>query len=262
MRVFVIAAAVAGFLAVGCSGGSDGESETPSPAATTTVTATATEQPAPSATASPMATPDVSACPVDAETCAAAQRFVDAWKAKDADALLAMARPIETTCPVPRPTGLGGPYPLCDDATVDGEVRHGYVWSSGTHGGLDTIERVAGGIRGLLDSGKPMLTIGCEWSVESESCAGDFSLIFGPDTFNGVPRGVTELAVLKDGAEDPGGLVGVLPVIVSECPPSTTDERCAFMNGGTYGTRGYRYWGDEAARPATLPRWTFFRWSP
>ena len=264
MRLFLAVVATAGMLAFGCSGGSNDNGADPSStaAATETAAATATERPPASPTPRPTPTPDVSACPLDAVTCGAAQRFVDAWRAKDANALLAMARPLQARCPVPRPIGLGGPYPLCDDATVDGEVREGYVWSSGTHGGLDTLERVADGIRGLLDSDKPMLTIGCDWSAEFKSCAGDFSLIFGPDTFNGVPRGVTELAVLRDGAEDPGGLVGVLPVIVSECPPATRDDRCALMNGGTYSARGYRYWGDEAEQPAPLPLWTFFRWSP
>lgn len=225
-------------------------SDTPGPTPTSTPTVYSEGE-----TPQPTATPDLAACPVDAATCAAAQPFIDAWRAEDIDALVAMSAPLEAKCTVPRPSGLGGPYPLCDDATIDGELRHGYVWSSGSHGGLTTEANYRERL-GARIGAEPMLTIGCELVPGTTDCKGDFSLVFGPVANNAV----SELAILRDASG--AAAVGVLPVLVSGCETSTSGQLCELVSGGVTGARAYRYWGDESQIPRPLPTWTFLKWSP
>ena len=247
----ILLAAIGGLVLFSACAG-DGEQQT-APTLTPTVHVGAvTPQPTP--------TPDVTACPVDPATCAAAKPFIDAWKAKDLDALVSLSAPLETKCPVPRPQGLGGPYPLCEDATIDGELRYGYVWSSGSHGGLAGADRLRSDLQRATASAKPLLSIGCAVGVGTNRCEGAFSLVFGPYAYGGELEQVAELSVIRD----PGatGLIGVLPVFVSRCDGNVTGSNCALVNGGVTDGRGYSYWGDEAQLPRSLPAWTFFRWTP
>ncbi len=229
---------------------SDDSNRRPSP--TLSVTATAS----PAATA----TPNISVCPVDAATCAAALQVIDAWKRKDVDALIRLAAPLPTTCPVPRPTGLGGPYPLCDDATVDGEVREGYVWSSGSHGGITDVAGLRVRLEAAVVANQPLLTIGCELQRGSNICEGDFSLVFGrAASVNGIDQ-VTEMPVLRTG--ESRRLVGVLPVLLGSCEGARLEGSCELVQGGTGRGRLYRQWFDWTKSQPSPPNWTFFRWSP
>lgn len=250
----LLLAAICGlFLLSACSDRDSGDS-TATPTATPTVFSE-------NETPQPSATPDTSNCPVDAETCLLALEFIGAWERKDIDALVAMSRPLETKCTVPRPSGLGGPYPLCDDATVDGEVRHGYVWSSGTHGGLAGVEKLRGDLTRATAAGKPLLTIGCRIVPGTpDECEGSFSLAFGPHAYGGELEQVAELVVVREGSS--AHLVGVLPVFVSNCAVHQVGFACALINGGVMGGRGYEYWGDESRIPRPLPDWEFFHWTP
>jgi len=202
----------------------------------------------------------VSKCPVDSETCALAERFVFAWKAKDVDAVRAMARPLTTKCPVPRPSGLGGPYPLCDDATVDGEGREGFAWSSGSHGGLETKEDLRERLGLFLGQSSEVLSIGCR--ITHTGCDDAFVVVLGK------PSSDSTLGVLLDaafGREGMGevGLIGV-PVVLGlgKCSTPTDGPRCERVLGGKAAGPGYQYWGDETQLPRPLPEWTFFRWTP
>jgi hypothetical protein len=132
------------------------------------------------------ATAGPTGCPVDRETCSAAEKFLAAWEGHDIDALMEMTQPLRTVCHVPRPQGLGGPYPLCADATVDGEVREGFVWSAGTEGGLTS----GAGLRAQLEKAGPLplATIGCLF-VQGR-CGDAFVLEFGPVLSYGPDLGV------------------------------------------------------------------------
>ena len=197
---------------------------------------------------------------MDPDTCRAAEPFVKAWEAADVEALLTLVAPLTAACPVQRPTGLGGPYPLCADATVDGELRNGFVWSSGSEGGLTDLAGLRESLTRALAAQKPLLSIGCEVTSLPNRCSGDFSLIFGLYPYGQDVQQIGELVIQRSGAEL--GLIGLLPVFVLPCAASVHDGECALLNGGsTRSHGGYRYWGDERGLPPSLPDWTFFRWT-
>lgn len=212
----------------------------------------------PQATANPTATeaPAAIECPVDSDTCARAREIVTAWRRSDLDRLVALARPISVACPLPRPTGLGGPYPLCDGATVDGELRTGYLWSSGTHGGLRNETAFRGGLRELLALELKLLSIGCLDSGQ-RICDGDFVLAFGIAKFDTLEV-VYDIPVFVDGQDF--GLVGALPRTLYICS-ETAQPPCERVLGGRATAPDYRSWGG-ADTPAPSPDWTFFRWTP
>ena len=249
----LLLAAICGLFLLSACSDRDSSDSTATPTGTPTVfSENETPQPTP--------TEDTSSCPVDADTCALAVKFIDAWERKDVDALVAMSRPLETRCTVPRPSGLGGPYPLCDDATVDGEVRYGYVWSSGTHGGLDEVERLRTDLRRAASGGRPLLSIGCAATAGTNICEGPFSLVFGPYPYGGDLNQVAEIPILRADAD--ARLIGLLPVFVTRCDTAPDGFACGLVNGGSVSGRGYEYWGDESQIPRPLPDWTFFRWTP
>lgn len=246
------------------------QSASPAVATATTAAPTPTRAPSPTnppptatptkppATANPTATeaPAAIECPVDSDTCARAREIVTAWRRSDLDRLVALARPISVACPVPRPTGLGGPYPLCDGATVDGELRTGYLWSSGTHGGLRNETAFRGGLRELLALELKLLSIGCLDSGQ-RICDGDFVLAFGIAKF-GTLEVVYDIPVFVDGQDF--GLVGALPRTLYSCS-ETAQPPCERVLGGRATAPDYRSWGG-ADTPAPSPDWTFFRWTP
>ncbi len=89
------------------SGGTPSATASPAP---TTVVATATAMPGP-------------ACPVDATSCDFAKMLLPILDSGDAETLLRLAEPVETTCPS---AGLGGPSPSLCAGAVAGEKRAGY----------------------------------------------------------------------------------------------------------------------------------------
>lgn len=259
MKCVVVALAASALLLGGCN--SDGPKKvtpTAEPEATATAGATSVPTPPP-----PGATPDVTKCPVDATTCAVAERFISAWKAKDVDALMAMAKPLPTSCPVPPWTGLGGPYPLCDGATIDGEVREGFVWSSGTHGGLESREALRQRLAGAsaVEEERALLTIGCAVGEGTNACEGNFVLTFGAFPSGSDAQGVRQIPVIRP-EEGQAGLIGVLPIIVDPCKHNPEEPACARVSGGKWIDPGYWYWGNESETPRPLPEWTYFRWTP
>ena len=68
------------------------------------------------------ATPVSIGCPVTPSACAVAERLNDWLARRDIDALVAATRAEPFDCPGPRPTGAGGPFPLCESSTA-GERR-------------------------------------------------------------------------------------------------------------------------------------------
>lgn len=255
MKALILAVGVAWLVAVGCTFGDDATampSPTSPPQTAGPTVRTPTAEPTPSLSPEP----DHSGCPVDNATCALAQPIIDAWRENDIGRLMALSMPLEVACPVPRPQGLGGPYPLCEDAAVDGEVRSGYLWSSGTHGGLWDEPRMRAGLSELLRLDLDLLTIGCRLST-SNSCDGDFVLVFGTTRFGNLDV-VYDVPVFVDGGE--GRLVGALPRMIYCTAPGQSS--CERMAGGTMDGPDYRYWvgGDPPSRP--LPEWTFFLWTP
>jgi hypothetical protein len=259
MKFVLIRLAVMALAVTGCDSGSPNKM-TPAPTATLAVTAEATGAATATVTEPVTTTADVSKCPVDSATCEIAERFVSAWKAKDVDALMAMAKPLATRCPVPRPSGLGGPYPLCDDATADGEMREGFVWSSGTHGGLWGAEAMRGQLERVVQAERPLLTIGCAVVESTNQCEGHFLLSFGTFPFGAIAQ-LADLPVYRAEGES-GGLIGILPVFVGNCTKAEDGFACERVVGGTGSNPGYWYWGDETQLPRPLPEWTFFRWTP
>ena len=249
MKFLVVGLAVVGMVASACDSDSP-EAVTPAP--TSTVVAPA--EPTPSAI------PDVTQRPVEGTTCELAQRFVSAWRAKDVDALMALARPLTTTCPVPRPSGLGGPYPLCDDATVDGEMREGFVWSSGSHGGLESEAELRDRLELFLSRSSEVLSIGCR--ITHTGCDDSFVVVLGEPSAVGTPGVLLDAAFGREGMGEVG-LIGV-PVVLGlgKCATPTDGHRCERVLGGTAAGPGYQYWGDESQLPRPLPEWTFFRWTP
>jgi DNA-binding CsgD family transcriptional regulator len=233
--------------------------ETVTPPASRSATAAATPTAAPSPAASPVAT----ACPLDAASCDLAERVLAAIRAGDVDALVAMGSPITATCPVPRPQGLGGPYPLCEDATVDGEIRQGYVWSSGSHGGLTDVAGFRRNLEQLMDADLSLRSIGCPVPSSGTDCEGDISLVFGPILYGGAVTGVYELPIRREDPSAPDGILGVLPAFLPECELEPTGSRCSLINGGEAPHTAYRHWGtgNEAGGDAR-PTATFFLWSP
>jgi hypothetical protein len=200
--------------------------------------------------------PEVVDCPVDGDTCAHALQIAEAWSSGDLDGLMALKRPISAKCPVPRPAGLGGPYPLCEDAAVDGELRTGFLWSSGTHGGLKDESALREGLQELLRLDMKLVTIGC-FDSGQKNCEGDFVLAFGVARF-GTIEVVYDVPVFVDG--DGFGLVGALPRTIYNCSDAPQPP-CERVLGGTATAPDYRSWGVEDT-PALSPDWTFYRWTP
>lgn len=127
-------------LLAACGGG---EEETPSPTPTLTPTPTPTVTPTPTPTATPTPTPTVTPtptptvtpsptpfgggeCPVGPAGCDFATRLNQWVGNEDVDFLVSVTEVKEYECPGPEPSGLGGPFPLCDGATP-GEHRSGYL---------------------------------------------------------------------------------------------------------------------------------------
>jgi hypothetical protein len=196
---------------------------------------------------------------VNRVACAAAEKFLAAWERHDVNALMDMAHPLRAVCHVPRPQGLGGPYPLCADATVDGEVREGFVWSSGSSGGLTS----GASLRAQLEKAGPLplATIGCQF-VQGR-CGDAFVLEFGPVLSYGPDLGVLgEAAFVVDASTGAAGFLGLPNEFVpGNCPSNPSGHRCERVIGGVSDGVGYRYWGDESQLPRPLPQWQFFRWN-
>lgn len=236
-------------LAVSCSAEST-SSPSPTPAQPPNATSTAT--------------PDFSLCPVDPGTCAIAQRLIDGIAAGDVDGLVRMGSPIEATCPFPRPQGLGGPYPLCEDASFNGEIRTGYVWSSGSHGGLADEVRFRKDLTELATSHPPLRSIGCAIKPGlTNVCDGDFILVFGPKSFGTNLLVVSEVAVRRSDPVAKDGILGVLPVFVlPTCALKSDDFRCERLTGGNGDFPDYRYWGTGREGTAGPHTGRFFKWAP
>ncbi len=152
-----------------------------------------------------------------------------------------------------------GPCPLCEDATVDGEVREGFVWGSGTSGGLTSRTR----LRTILDQANtllPLATIGCQF-VQGR-CGDAFVLDFGPGRAFGPEFAIQdEAAFILDHNAGTAGFLGLLPFFVpGYCPSNPSGHRCERVIGGVGEGVGYRYWGDESQLPRPLPKWQFFPW--
>lgn len=193
-----------------------------------------------------------------------AQRLIDAIVAGDVDGLVRLGSPIEAACPFPRPQGLGGPYPLCDDASFDGEIRTGYVWSSGSHGGLAGEVRFRRDLTELAASRPALLSIGCAIQPGlTNVCIGDFILVFGPWNFGTDLLVVSEVAVRRTDPLARDGILGVLPVFVTRtCALKPDDFRCERLIGGNGDFPDYRYWGTGREGTAGPKTGRFFRWTP
>ena len=170
---------------------------------TPSATSTATRAPAltltPAATVAPAAsptraaaTPGAATCPVAPAACAAADRLSDLLARGDIDALVAATEPEQFECPGPRPTGAGGPFPLCD-GSAPGEQRTGYsitylqgersvVSEQGHRTFLQGwLETVAPNHRDSVGEGRLLLyTIGCEQAPANATppCPGQAAIVF------------------------------------------------------------------------------------
>ena len=165
------------------------------PAVTATVTPTAALTPTAGAatpTRAAAATPASSACPVTSGACAVAERLNDWLTRRDIDALVAATRAEPFDCPGPRPTGAGGPFPLCEGSTA-GERRTGYsiTYFQGersvvSEAGYRTflrgwLETVAPNRRDSVGEGRLRLsTVGCPQAMASATppCPGLVAIVF------------------------------------------------------------------------------------
>lgn len=149
-----------------------------------------------SRTAAATETPTGAGCPVAASVCAFAEEVARAVRLPDFGEIVANARAQEYACPSPRPPGLGGPYPLCDGASI-GESRSGYeiaylssegvvVDAQDLRGALDgwTAAADPSASDALGDGGNRLYTIGC--ASGDSACAERFALIFS-QLRSGVP---------------------------------------------------------------------------
>lgn len=259
MKALILAVGVAWLVAVGCSFG-DEATATPSPTSPPQTAAPTVRPPTAEPTPSPSLEPDYSRCPVDAGACAIAQQIVAAYREGDVDALISMTAPLAVSCPVPWPVGLGGPYPLCEDATVDGEPRAGFAWSSGSEGGMVGMESFRRDVVGFVRAALPVATIGCGLSPDGvPDCKRGFDLIFGPTPFGeGDWLVVAQLAVRLSSAGKLG-IVGILPVILGECEQNSTHFRCEILLGGPGEIVPYETWGSGQERSASSG--VYLRWN-
>jgi hypothetical protein len=117
IRVWLLVALAS--VVLGCGNGGEKSPSTPPPSPSATAPAGAS--PTPLARASPPA----GQCPVAQDVCVFASSIARAVTDGNVDALVSAAQLREYSCPATRPQGLGGPYPLCDNAAA-GEKRQGF----------------------------------------------------------------------------------------------------------------------------------------
>ena len=168
-------------------------------------------------------TPTVSAgtgidCPVDAVVCEFATS-VDQWiQGGNVESIVATTRLKEFECPGPMPSGLGGPFPLCNGSTK-GERRIGYeVLRRHSEGSVIREAELGPFLRRVLadassaasDGFGPgnylLYSVGCRGMEggEASSCSEKFTVVF-----SGIHDGQRR-EVLAFFAETPGGT----PIIV------------------------------------------------
>ena len=183
------------------------------PPAAATATPTAALAPTAGAatpTRAAAATPVSIGCPVTPSACAVAERLNDWLARRDLDALVAATRAEPFDCPGPRPTGAGGPFPLCEGSTA-GERRTGYsiTYFQGersvvSEAGYRTflrgwLETVAPDRRDSVGEGRLRLaTAGCPPAAASATppCQGPVAIVFSAiREGRGIP-GATRFALL------------------------------------------------------------------
>lgn len=168
-RLFALSAALSlSALAVGCGGGQEPSASPPSkPATNTPVAETSTPIFTATATAVPTRTPPVSkTCPVAQGACDAAAAIESAIRTGDVDYLLSRAHFRPFTCPVVRPSGKGGPYPLCDDDMGRGQELPGFpVWNDVTRL-IYNRSSLIGDFAQMVDTS----TRGGDWRVRTIAC--------------------------------------------------------------------------------------------
>lgn len=259
MKALMLVVGVAWIVAGGCSFGDDATAM-PSPTSPPQTPAPTVPPPTAEPTPSPSPEPDYSRCPVDAGACAIAQRIVAAYREGDVDALISMSAPLTVACPVPRPVGLGGPYPLCEDATMDGELRAGFAWSSGSEGGMVGMESYRRDVERFVRAALPVVTIGCGLNTEgAPDCESGFDVIFGPTPFGEGDWFVVAQMAVRLSSAGKLGIVGVLPVILGECEQNPTRFRCEILLGGPGEFVPYQTWGlgqEGSASSGVYLRWT------
>lgn len=159
LRGVPIVLVLLGLAAVACS--DDQISTRPSPSST-----------APSITA-PTSTPEPTVlgpvgCPVSEWVCDAAMLVQSSLQSADFALLLQRAEFATFECPIERPSGLGGPYPLCDD--TPGETRTGFATYNDVTRLVETPERLRSFYLATMIDAE---TAGGDWRVRSVACATD-----------------------------------------------------------------------------------------
>ncbi len=212
--------------------------------------------------AEPTTTPEATAtpCPVNADACAFAA-LLNGWLVGgEFDSILATWRPTEYECPGPVAQGLGGPYPLCDDA-YPSEVREGYAIGTDTHGFVVSAQQLRNDeLRRWRDSALANVTdrvgggafavysIGC-WVSDNEgpdACDQKFSAVLSAIVDGGSSgqfRTYVVFLVVTDPASGGHSITGLVTVGPTPDLPNT------LVNGGR-----------SKALPAELGKYAYHPW--
>lgn len=124
--------------------------------------------PDPSATPGPTESPvPAPACPVPEAFCEFAAGIESALRTNDPSALENSVRVHQFECPFPRPSGAGGPYPLCEIVQGPGETRFVVGFANHSAGVVYPPEAMLDRVWKLsIDEA----TDGCDWRVRAISC--------------------------------------------------------------------------------------------
>jgi len=153
MPIKLLAVVMAGFALFAVSAcNNDDDDTTPTTVATTeTVTSTtnATTTPAPTATLAP------GACPIVATACTQARALLGLLRRGNFQAIAEAAETRLYTCPGGRPSGAGGPFPLCEGSS-NGTVLTGIgVARRYSEGSVLSIDAYTQGLRNFVDAARP-----------------------------------------------------------------------------------------------------------
>lgn len=118
------------------------------------------------------------------DVCTFAKSVESVLEQRDVAGSAAISQGVTVACPGPKPTAVGGPFPLCDDSH-EGERRTGYRTSNQSRSGLSSADQLAnlsifqrpsqasdsygGGTNRVFD-------IGCG-NTESPPCANQFVIV-------------------------------------------------------------------------------------